>query len=250
MRRAILIPLILLALSPQLLAQAAKPANGKQVDSLLPHQKAFSNLPLETRKAFITHHREASRLFSEKRIIECLEALKMVEKAFADSPELWNLRGSCYVELRAFDKALYSFRKAAEITDANYSIQFNIAEVHFVSHEWQTAHDVFVDLLKRLPEGRKDLARISEFKVMLCKFKLGKEAEARELANKYDYLDDSPYHYFSKAVLAYEEGDSAAAERWIARAARIFRNATVLAPWHDTLVEYGYIKSFYGGEGQ
>ena len=36
------------------------------------------------------------------------------------------------------------------------------------------------------------------------------------------------------------------AEEWLAMAGRIFRDPNVLAPWQDTLVEYGYIKSFYG----
>ena len=30
---------------------------------------------------------------------------------------------------------------------------------------------------------------------------------------------------------------------------RIFQDPNILAPWQDTLVEYGYIKSFYGGDG-
>ena len=29
-------------------------------------------------------------------------------------------------------------------------------------------------------------------------------------------------------------------------AGRVFRDPNILAPWQDTLVEYGYIKSFYG----
>ena len=34
----------------------------------------------------------------------------------------------------------------------------------------------------------------------------------------------------------------------LARAGRIFQSPEVLAPWQDTLVEYGYIKSFYGND--
>jgi hypothetical protein len=38
------------------------------------------------------------------------------------------------------------------------------------------------------------------------------------------------------------------AEEWLAIAGRIFQDPNVLAPWQDTLVEYGYIKSFYGDD--
>ena len=246
MRSKTLIGIIILALTPALLAQKDSDKGVKRMENIKPYQKSFLNLSAEKRSEFIKHQREASRLFAEKRIFESLESLRLAEKAFAESPELWNLRGSCYVELRAFDKALESFRKAQEIAGENLSIQFNIGEVYFVSGQWKKAHDIFESLLKKIPEERQALSRIAEFKLMLCKLRLGEEEEARILANKYDYLDDSPYHYYAKAALAYHRDDLTVAEQEIARAARIFRNASILAPWHDTLVEYGYIKGFYG----
>ena len=53
---------------------------------------------------------------------------------------------------------------------------------------------------------------------------------------------------FAQAAIAYDDKDLVKAEEWLARASRIFTNPEVLAPWQDTLVEFGYIKSFYGGE--
>ena len=251
MRRLTLIALTIFASAPLLQAQAGlgntKPVD---IDKLLPYQKAFTNLPLQKRTEFIKHQREAARLFSEKRVIESLDALVLAERVFDQSPELHNLRGSCYVELRAFEKSLASFRKALEISGGNPSILFNVGEVYFVTQKWQQAHDNFEALLKNLPKENVGLGRITEFKLMLCKLKLDKEQEAMALAEKYDFLDDSPYHYFAKATLAYEKDDLEEAEQWIARAGRIFRNPAILAPWHDTMVEYGYIKSFYGGPEQ
>lgn len=245
MRQFFILGLAASALGSALQAQEAT-NSGIKLSELLPYQKAFTNLPAEKRENFIKHQRESSRLFSEKRIIETLEALKLAQKEFDRSPETWNLRGSCYVEMRAFEKALACYAKAAEITGKNPSIQFNIAEIYFVTHEWQKAHDALEALLDKLPENRPDLARISEFKLMLCKLKIGEEQAARELADKYDFLDDSPYHYFAKAALAYERDDVTEAQEWIARAVRIFRDPAILAPWRDTMVEYGHIKSFYG----
>ena len=56
------------------------------------------------------------------------------------------------------------------------------------------------------------------------------------------------YYYYAKAALAYEDNNLIKAEEWLATAGRIFQDPNVLAPWQDTLVEYGYIKSFYGDE--
>jgi tetratricopeptide (TPR) repeat protein len=121
--------------------------------------------------------------------------------------------------------------------------------VYFVTHEWQKAVDFFEKVIKDISQDNIALSRLIEFKIMLCKNKLGKKDEVMILSEKYDFLDDSPYYYYAKAALEYEVNNLVKAEEWLAIASRIFQDPNVLAPWQDTLVEYGYIKSFYGGEG-
>jgi tetratricopeptide (TPR) repeat protein len=222
------------------------PAAAQQ--ELLPNQRAFLNLPEERRKDFVKHLGEATRLFQQKRIFETLEEIGKAFAIFEDSPELYNLRGSCFVEMRAFDKALADFRKASTFSENNPSIDFNIAEVLFVTKQWQEASDLFEKIMKTLPPENIALGRLVEFKILLCKKKLGLDDEVTILAEKYDFLDDSPYYYYAQAALAYESKDLIKAEEWLAIAGRIFRDPNVLAPWQDTLVEYGYIKSFYGDD--
>ncbi len=181
--------------------------------------------------------------------LDQVEALAELDKAsaiFADSPEVHNLRGSCFVEMRAFPKAIAEFTEAVSLSKDNPSIIFNIGEVNFVTKQWKEALEVFEKVMKILPPENISLGRLVEFKILLCKKKLGLHDDVLILADKYDYLDDSPYYYYCKAALAYEEENLIEAEQWLARAKRIFRDPNVLAPWQDTLVEYGYIKSFYG----
>jgi len=253
MKTNLLLSLLLLAtpvLAQNEPAQAApdSEAPAEAAPPLKPNQKAFLNLPEETRKEFIKHVGEASRLFQQKRIFETLEELDKAEKIFADSPEIMNLRGSCFVEIRAFDKAHDQFKKAAELSKDNSSINFNIAEVYFVTKEWQKSADLFEKVLKQIPATNIALSRLVEFKILLCKKKLGKREEAMILAEKYDFLDDSPYYYYAKAALAYDDNDLIKAEEWLAIASRIFQDPNTIAPWQDTLVEFGYIKSFYGDD--
>jgi tetratricopeptide (TPR) repeat protein len=226
---------------PEVLKETAK-------QELLPNQKAFLNLPEERRKEFFKHLNEAERIYKQKRIFEALEELDKATAIFKDSPEIHNLRGSCFVEMRAFDKALTEFKKAADLSKDNPSIEFNIGEMHFVTREWNMALDIFEKVLKQLPPEAIAMSRLTEFKILLCKMKLGKKDEATILAEKFDFLDDSPYHYYAKAALAYEDKNLSKAEEWLATAGRIFKDPKVLAPWQDTLVEYGYIKSFYGDD--
>jgi tetratricopeptide (TPR) repeat protein len=239
-------------ISPLIAQDEAAPASDQPAAAtapeLMPNQKAFLNLPEETRKEFIKHVGEASRLFQQKRIFETLEELDKAEKIFAESPEIMNLRGSCFVEMRAFDKALAEFKKASALSKDNPSINFNIAEVYFVTKEWQKSADLFEKILNQIPATNTALSRLVEFKILLCKKKLGKRDEAMILAEKYDFLDDSPFYYYAKAALAYDDNDLIKAEEWLAIAGRIFSDPQTVAPWQDTLVEFGYIKSFYGDD--
>ncbi len=247
------IPLIALLVSLTPLLAQTKPAASEKTPvapkkELLPNQVAFLNLPEENRKDFIKHLGEANRLFQQKRIFETLEELDKAEKIFGESPEVSNMRGSCFVEMRAFDKALIAFQKSSALAKDNPSIEFNIAEVYFCTKQWRKSHDLLVKILKMIPEDNTTLGRLVEFKILLCKKKLGLNEEVTILANKYDFLDDSPFYYYAQAALAYDANDLIKAEEWLAIAGRIFQDPNSIAPWQDTLVEYGYIKSFYGND--
>jgi tetratricopeptide (TPR) repeat protein len=250
MKSATILSLFVL-LTPLAAQNEAAPAGEKpkpEASALLPNQQAFLNLPEESRKEFIKHVGEANRIFQQKRIFETMEELDKASAIFKDSPEIHNLRGSCYVEMRAFDKSMAEFEKAAALSKDNPSILFNIGEVNFVTKQWQKAHDIFQEVMKLLPPENIALGRLVEFKILLCLKKLGKDNDAIILAEKYDFLDDSPYYYYAQAALSYDKNELVKAEEWLARANRIFQDPNVLAPWQDTLVEYGYIKSFYGEE--
>lgn len=238
--------LILLSASP-IFAQASA-QNVSEVTDLLPSQRAFLNLSEKDRKEFAKHFGEAARYFQQKRIFESLASIHEAEKVFDQSAELLNLQGSCYVEMRAFKKATIAFDGALKINPKNTSIQFNVAEVLFVTKQWQKALDAFSEILPEIPETNIALSRLVEFKMLLCMKKLGMKDDVLILADKYDYQDDSPYYYYAKAALAYDDGDLLQAEEWLARASRIFQDPNIIAPWQDTLVEFGYIKSFYGEE--
>lgn len=246
--------LSLLVLVTPLQAQTAvvptQEAPAAESRTLMPNQEAFLNLPEERRNEFIKILGEANRLFQQKRIFETMEEIEKAEKIFTDSPEIYNLRGSCFVEMRSFEKALADFKKALTYTKDNPSIEFNVGEIYFVTKEWAKALETFEKVFKVLPDHPSTLSlrRLVEFKMLLSKKKLGMDADAKALAEKYDFLDDSPYYYYAQAAIAYDNNDLIKAEEWLAIASRIFQDPNVLAPWQDTLVEYGYIKSFYGDD--
>lgn len=202
----------------------------------------FTNLSAEKRNEFAKTYDEAARFFQQKRIFEALEKIDAAERIFPGSAALLNLKGIALIEFRAFDKANAAFDRALEITPDAPGVLFNKAEVSFVTHNWKDAAERFEALLPRLTAGDVGLVRLIHYKILLAKLKLGRIDEARILANKYDYLDDSPYYYYAQASLAFHDGKPEAAQQWLARATRIFRTPVLLSPWQDTLMEFNRSK--------
>ncbi len=187
-------------------------------------------------------------MFAQKRIFETIEKLEEAKAIFPDSPDVENLLGACQVEFRSFDDAMEHFRRAAELSPDSPNILFNIGEVQFVTKKWQEAQTTFQKVLDLIGEDEKQLQlqRLVEFKLMLCLLQLDRVEEAKQMAEKYDAFDDSPYPYYAEAALEFHQGDELGAELSLRRAQRIFRSPEMLSPWQDTLMEFGYIKSFLG----
>jgi tetratricopeptide (TPR) repeat protein len=216
-------------------------------------EKGFLNLPEERRVEFTNHMNKSRELFGQKRVFECIEELGKAKAIYPDSPDVETLQGACQVEFRAFEKALEHFNRANELQPNAQSILFNIAEVYFVTEQWESAEEALSGLAEQAKteenaQANNMLLRLIEFKLMLSKIKLGKMEEAQEMAELYDHLDDSPYSYYAEAAMAYEEGNELEAEMAMSRAARVFNNPAIISPWQDTMMEFGYMKSFFGGE--
>ncbi|MFC7336069.1 tetratricopeptide repeat protein [Haloferula chungangensis] len=221
--------------------------------AMLPWQKEFLNLPEDQRVEFGKHMNKSRELFGQKRVFECIEELGKAQAIFDNSPDVENLLGACQVEFRAFDKAMQHFERANELQPGEKSIQFNIAELYFVTKQWEKAEETLAALVERSKaeesKGRSlMMQRLVEFKLMLTRIKLGKMEEAKQMAELYDHLDDSPYCYFAEAAIAYQNEDELTAEMAMARAGRIFRDPAIISPWQDTMMEFGYMKSFFGGD--
>ncbi len=231
-------------------AQAVKPGemNLDKTPELSESQKEFTNLPEQKRIDYINHVNEANRLFGQKRIFEVLEQIDAARKIFDMNADILNMAASCYVEFRDFAKAKELYTKALALSPQSNVILFNIAELEFVTRNWKTCLEKLKEVLPMVPEAGLQTRRIIELKMLLCHIALNQVEEAKALANKYDPLrDDSPFYYYAQACLRYREKDLIKAEEFLQMANRVFENPAYISPWQDTLIEFGYIASFYGG---
>ena len=247
MKSNTLAPTLLLAtmcaVCPPLSAQETTPVTPAAVPAW---QMKFENLSPESKKEYSQSIANASQLFNQKRIFEALNKVMEAEVIYDKNPGALNLKGACYVEFRDFAKARQFFEEALVLTPESPNVIFNLVEMDFVTGQWESCEARINQLLPMINAANVSMSRLVEFKLLLTIIKLGKMDEARKLADKYDYLDDNPYYYYAQASMAYHDEKLTDDERWLGSARRVFRDPNVLAPWQDTLIEYGYIKSFYG----
>lgn len=224
--------------------------------------EAFSNLPQETRNEFIKKRSEAAVLFQNKRIFEALEATGALIEIFPDDPQVLNLRGACYVEIRDFERAQVEFKRSMDITGPSVNVVFNVAEIAFVTQKWQESLDKFTEALSLAPENALQMRRLIEFKIMLSHISLSKDSSlseadrkkhaetVKEMAAKYDFRDNSPYHYYAQSAYAYSQDDKKQGDKFLFQGRRVYSGglAQQISAWEDTMTEYGYIKNFYGND--
>jgi tetratricopeptide (TPR) repeat protein len=183
----------------------------------------------------------ARKSFDERDVRAALAALEEADGLYESNPDMLNLHGSCYVELRDFEKALTDFSGALEKLPHNPSILFNIGEVHFVSKRWDDATKSFTQAKDSLPPESDVLRQLIAFKLMLCEIGRGNRDGFEALADTNSQVHGTPLSEYTNVVRAFQAEDPDAARDALNAVAELFPGAETRAPWNDTLVEFGYI---------
>ena len=224
-------------------AMAPLTISAQEQDYNLQRQQDFSNLPEAKRSEYVKLLQKAQSLSSQDRIFDTLEKINEADKIFPDHPISLNLKGVSYMQMRNYDKATSIYQEALAKSPKNSSLRFNLAEIEFVSKNWQEAETQFMNLLESDYELSKTLIHICEFKILLSKLKLGKVEEATKMSEKYDRWDDTPFFYFSKAAIFQYEGKTPEARKLIADCITVWNNPSALHSWADTAKEYELFKN-------
>ena len=217
-----------IALSFSLQGQAPAPA----VPQTAPDPKIVAIIP-EVQKLMAGSH--------------AAEALLKLDEAVALAPEnplLYNIRGSIYTSppLQDYVKAKEAFEMAAKLSPAAFEPKFNLTELLYVQGHHADAEAAFAKLMEDFPKLREDVRHLVQFKILVCRLKQNKVAEAEKAMGAFSFMDDTPAYYFSKAAFAFQKEDKPAASEWLTKAQRIFKrkdNAVYL----DTLMEAHWLPS-------
>jgi Flp pilus assembly protein TadD len=186
---------------------------------------------------------EVQSLQARHQYVDALLKLEELEKTHPDSADLYNIRGSILLSpgIRNFDEAETAFQKAESLQPGGLAPLFNLAEVSFVKHDWAEAKRRFEKVRDAFPAANLAVRHLIMFKLVMCELKLEQVAAAEAIiASQFTFMDDTPAYYLSKAAVAFQKKDEAAANEWVDKARAIFgENQTV--SYVDSLMEARWV---------
>ena len=116
------------------------------------------------------------------------------------NPATLNLEGACYVEFRSFEKARLAFAKALKANSGSFNVRFNLAEIEFVTENWEEALKQLGELAKEAENENQlgSMIPLIQFKMLLCLLKTDDLDGAKVILAETDFLDDSPLFLLRK----------------------------------------------------
>jgi Flp pilus assembly protein TadD len=186
---------------------------------------------------------EVQSLQARHQYVDALLKLEELEKTHPDSADLHNIRGSILLSpgIRDFAAAETAFQKAESLQSGGLAPLFNLGEVSFVKHDWAEAKRRFEKVRDAFPAANLAVRHLIMFKLVMCELKLEQVAAAEAIiASQFTFMDDTPAYYLSKAAVAFQKKDEAAANEWVDKARAIFgENQTV--SYVDSLMEARWV---------
>ncbi len=190
---------------------------------------------------------EARRLIMQKRVFEAMEPLQVATDIIPAHPTLVLLQANADVLLRKLDSAEERLQGLMKDYPYDSGVVFNLAEVYFIQSRWDDAITYFTKAAEIMAATQqKQLHTLTEFKIYICHKKKGNVEVATEYEEQFDFTSDTPAYYISQFIKHSHAEDEEEAQRWLAKAKRIF-SSQEMGIWEDTLKEAGYVSTIISG---
>jgi len=181
---------------------------------------APSDDPLLMQRRLAMVLRQSTKHYEAGEYQAALDRLGALQGPLGQDLSVLNLRGAILTKLGEYDQAREIFN-AILSTDPNYfPAAFNLGEVQFIAGDYESALESFQRMRRRDP--RNELVR---FKILLCFLALGRDDEAKKIADGLIPAGSTPAWYYAQAVLARRAGDQKLSNKHLTAARSIYQDA-------------------------
>ncbi len=234
-------------LQPQLLRAQEAPAQDageEQVMQLPQWLIDFSNMPGETRKAYIDKFTMAKSAYHQGQWIDCIALLAECEVILRGNPNIWNLRACCLLEQQYFKEAEVELKRVLEAMPDDAVTIMNLAHVHMACGRYAESLAVVTRLREDLylMHEQDELLYALDFRALLCHLLLGQVDQAKAIAASVSPMTDTPLYHYARAAIALVEGKPKEAAYNLNIVKAIFANNKAYVPYERALNVSGLLK--------
>ena len=181
--------------------------------------------PAERMARARTDFEKAERAYRKGNYAEALQLLEAVDAMAPNQAVSHNLRGEVLLAQGKTDEAETAFRSAlgadAQFADARY----NLARVPFRKGDYTEARRQFEALLGATTAGtakERERAQLIRYHIFLSLLREGQDAAAQKAMDEFKMMDDSPALYYAQAAWAFQHGNFAQGNNWVANAKNLY----------------------------
>ncbi len=171
-----------------------------------------------------TDFENADRAFRRGELDRALELLRTVDATAPNQAVSYNLRGEILLEQGKLAEAETAFQNALDADPQFQEARLNLARIPFKEGDYETARKELESLLGAISGDRKERLReqLIGYQIFLTLLREGRESAAQKAMDDFKMTDESPALYYAQAAWAYEHGNSAQGNDWIANANNLF----------------------------
>ena len=171
-----------------------------------------------------TDFENAERAFRRGELDQALELLRTVDATAPNQSVSYNLRGEILLAQGKLTEAETAFQSALDTDPQFQQARLNLARIPFRQGDYETARKELESLLGATSGDRKERLReqLIRYQIFLTLLREGRESAAQKALDDFKMTDESPALYYAQAAWAYEHGNSAQGDDWIANANNLF----------------------------
>lgn len=208
--------------------------------------KEFDKLTKEKRDDFMKLKQKASEARVNNKFFTCIIAIEDAQQVFKGDLDLVWLHGICLAEIQDIDSAIEKYNEVLEVNPLHIPSLMNLVEINFFAGRYEEALKHIERVNALLNSSVNTTLPLLEFKYLICLTKLADtdpiyKEKMVKLGERFNYMDDNPYYYYSKALADFDAGNKQDGLIWILKAYLIFEDPQLIEIWNKALVDTGFI---------